>query len=127
MKNVLSGVIIAFVVMAGITRVGAETDQGHDRIMGAGLQITSCQRRPNSGIEWTRYALCQNRNMASIRAWSEQLDRCIGAIAVQSRADDAYYVDGRHTTQGSGLALWDGSGPHDLVLTWRDISACPGT
>jgi hypothetical protein len=127
MKNVLSGVIIAFVVMAGITQVGAETDQAHDRIMGAGLHITTCQRRPNSGIEWRRYALCQNRNMASIRAWSEQLDRCIGAIAVQSRADDAYYVDGRHTTQGSGLALWDGSGPHDLVLTWHDISACPGT
>ena len=36
-------------------------------------------------------------------------------------------VDGRHTAQGSGLALSDGSGPHDLVLTWRDISACPGT
>lgn len=63
--------------------------------------------------------------MASIRAWSAQLDRCIRVIAVQSRADDAYYVDGRDTAQGSGLALWDGNGPNSLMMSWRDISGCP--
>ena len=39
-----------------------------------------------------------------------RLDDCIAVLAVQNRTDDAYYVDDRHTTQGNGLSLWDGTG-----------------
>ena len=87
----------------------------------------NAKRVPNSGVEWKRYALCQNRNMASIRTWGAQLDDCIAMLAVQNRTDDAYYVDDRHTTQGSGLSLWDGTGPHTFVLTWRDNVTCSGS
>ena len=125
MRKVAGSIILTVVVMAAMTGIGARAERSPHRILGGGLHITKCQTRPNSEGEWKRYASCQNRNMASIRTWGAQLDRCIGAIAVQSRADDAYYVDGRHTTQASGLSLWDGTGPHEFVLTWRDIVGCP--
>jgi hypothetical protein len=123
MRRVASGIILTLVVMAAMTGIGGAERSAH-RILGDELRITKCQARPNSGVEWKRYALCQNRNMASIRTWGAQLDDCIAVLAVQNRTDDAYYVDDRHTTQGSGLSLWDGTGPHTFVLTWRDIAAC---
>ena len=125
MKKVAGSIILTVVVMAAMTGAGARAERSAAGILGAGLRITRCQPRPNSAVEWKRYASCQNRNMASIQAWSAQLDRCIAVLAVQDRADDAYYVDGRHTTQANGLSLWDGTGPHTFVLAWRDIVGCP--
>ena len=127
MRKVASGIILTLVVMAAMTGIGAQAERSAHRILGDELRITKCQARPNSGVEWKRYASCQNRNMASIRTWGAQLDDCIAMLAVQNRTDDAYYVDDRHTTQGSGLSLWDGTGPHTFVLTWRDIVACSGS
>jgi hypothetical protein len=125
MRKVASSIILTLVVMAAMTGVGARAERSAHRILGTELRITKCQARPNSGVEWKRYASCQNRNMASIRRWGERLDRCIAVLAVQTRNDDAYYVDGSQTTQGNGLSLWDGTGPRTFALTWRDIVACP--
>ena len=83
MRKFASGIILTLVVMAAMTGIGGAERSAH-RVLGDELRITKCQARPNSGVEWKRYASCQNRNMASIRTWGAQLDDCIAALAVQN-------------------------------------------
>jgi hypothetical protein len=126
--------LASVLITAGIMQAsaGAQVDpvlrqvgQPVSEFLGLELNLTNCNSSPNNAPAWTRFARCAAANFATIKRWENKLDNCLTLFQVENRSNDAYYVDGLSTTEGSGLAPFAGPGVPRYLMEWRGLAACP--
>jgi len=126
--------LVSVLITAGIMQAtaGAQIDPtlratalSPSRVIGADLNLASCDPTPSNASEWTKFAKCAAGNFGAIRRWANKLDACMELYQIESRNNVARYVDGLFTEQTDGLAPAAGGGTVHYLMEWKDQASCP--
>lgn len=129
--------LVSVLITAGIMQAtaGAHVDPtlratglSPSRLIGADLNLASCDPTPSNASEWTKFAKCAAGNFTAVRKWATKLDACMTLYRIERRnnfattSDGGIFVDG----QTDGLAEYNNGGASSAYLMqWKDLASCP--